>query len=203
MTRTYRRMIALFTALLLVLGLSAPGVRTASAADGSLGGMTGFTVDGNTATFTAGEAKVRVIFYAKDVFRIWAAPDGHFTDPNDDPADPNAADMVVKHDYPGVRPRVSRTSTGVRLATDAVVLTVGEDPMLFAARRPDGTPVFAETAPLSWSDSATTQTLSTRPGEQFFGGGEQNGGFVHTGRTIQVANDFDWDEGGHPNSQPF
>ncbi|WP_329236347.1 NEW3 domain-containing protein [Actinoallomurus sp. NBC_01490] len=196
-------MITLFTALLLVLGLSAPEVRTASAAGGALGRMTGFTVDGNTVTFTSGEAKVRVIFYADDVFRIWAAPDGHFTDPNDDPANPNAADMVVKHDYPGVNPRVSRTGSGVRLATGAVVLTVGRDPMLFAARRPDGTPVFAETAPLSWSDTATTQTLSTRPGEQFFGGGEQNGGFVHTGRTIQVANDFDWDEGGHPNSQPF
>lgn len=200
---TWRRVITVFAALLVVLGLSAPGLRTASAADGALGTMTGYTVDGNTVTFTAGEAKVRVIFYADDVFRIWVAPDGNFTDPNDDPANPNAADMVVKHDYPGVRPRVSRTGSAVRLATGAVVLSVGEDPMLFTARRPDGTPVFAETAPLSWSDAATTQTLSARPGEQFFGGGEQNGGFVHTGQTIQVANNTDWNEGGYPNSQPF
>src|SRR2546430_13417231 len=42
---------------------------------------------------------VQIVFYADDVFRIWLAPDGNFTDPANSPPERDgapAADVVVK-----------------------------------------------------------------------------------------------------------
>jgi hypothetical protein len=51
------------------------------AAAGTIGNITGFTGSGATYTITAGTAKVRVAFARADIFRLWLAPDGTFTDP--------------------------------------------------------------------------------------------------------------------------
>ncbi len=63
--------------------------------------------------------------------------------------------------------------------------------------------MWEESAPLSWDDRSTTQTLARGGNEQYYGAGEQNGSFSHRGTTVQVGVDYNWDEGGHPNSVPF
>ncbi|MDQ1492465.1 MAG: hypothetical protein QOJ23_4979, partial [Actinomycetota bacterium] len=111
-----RRSVALLVAL--ACGLPLLATVTARAGDApavrpggvSPGPVTGFTVRGNTVDLLALTMRVQIVFYTDDVFRIWMAPDGAFTDPANAPPDRDgapAADVVVKHDYPGVSPRVT------------------------------------------------------------------------------------------------
>ncbi|MQA25924.1 MAG: DUF5110 domain-containing protein [Micromonosporaceae bacterium] len=191
-----------------VLGPGAPSAAARAAALGetTLGDVTGFTADGATYTFEAGDAKVRVIFQRDDVFRIWLAPDGTFTDPaNDDPSDPTApaADIVVKDDY--ARPQTNHTDDADKyeLRTSKVILRAYKSPLTFSLHRPDGSLIWAETQPLSWTDTTAAQHFTRKAGEQFLGGGMQNGRFSHRGQTIKIERNFNWEDGGHPNASPY
>ena len=63
--------------------------------------------------------------------------------------------------------------------------------------------VMEEKEALSISNSATVQTLKKNNGENFYGGGTQNGRFVHTGETINIANESNWTDGGVASPNPF
>lgn len=56
---------------------------------------------------------------------------------------------------------------------------------------------------MSFGSDTTTQHLKPIAGEQFLGGGMQNGRVVHTGSTINISNNFNWADGGHPNAAPY
>lgn len=49
----------------------------------------------------------------------------------------------------------------------------------------------------------TIQVLVKREHENFYGGGTQNGRFVHTGKTIQIVNESAWMDGGVASPNPF
>ena len=49
----------------------------------------------------------------------------------------------------------------------------------------------------------TVQTLVRGEKENFYGGGTQNGRFVHTGKTIQIVNESAWMDGGVASPNPF
>ncbi|GGS31860.1 NPCBM/NEW2 domain-containing protein [Actinokineospora fastidiosa] len=167
--------------------------------------MTGFAVDGGTVTLRAGDAAVRVVFLKDDVFRLWLAPDGEFSDPaSTAPEDPDApaSTIVVKRDYP--TPEVTTEDKGdyYSLRTGKAEVRAYKDPLRFALHQ-GGRRIWAETAPLSWTDKSATQTLTRGATEQFVGGGMQNGRFSHRGQTIRITRDFDWDDGGNPNASPY
>src|SRR5215471_19082987 len=89
-------------ALALLAGALVYTAAPARAAATTLGDVTGFTAARSTYTLSAGAAKVRVVFLKDDVFRLWMAPDGNFTDPaNTPPTDPGgpASNIVTKTDY--------------------------------------------------------------------------------------------------------
>jgi alpha-glucosidase (family GH31 glycosyl hydrolase) len=196
-----------FALLLGALTALAPGASSTAAEPGRLGQVTGFEADGDTYTFASGDALVRVVFYDDDMFRIWLAPDGQFSDPaNDPPADPADpdADIVVKRDYAGADSRWSEQADAYELRTDDVVLRVGKNPMTFALYdADDGGTIWRETAPLSWDAAGVTQQLARGADEQFFGGGMQNGRFSHRDQTLAIERNYDWDDGGYPNASPF
>jgi alpha-glucosidase (family GH31 glycosyl hydrolase) len=136
------------------------------------------------------------------------APDGAFRDPANSPppgaAGAQAADVVVKHDYPGVRPEVSDAGAYYRLTTRSLALRVYKARLRFALYRPDDrTAIWEEVVGPIWDGREMTQVLSREPNEQFFGGGMQNGRFSHREQTIKVAVSYDWGDGGNPNSVPF
>jgi alpha-glucosidase len=194
------------TMALALTGLMVTTPPTASAATGEVGAVTGFSADGDTYTFRSGDAALRIAFEDDDLFRVQLAPDGTFTDPaNDDPADPDApdADIVVKRDYPGADTSYVETPDAYAIRTDEATLTVTKVPLTLHLASAAGVPLWDETTPLSWTDQGTTQTLEQRPQEQFFGGGMQNGRFSHRGETIDIARDYNWNDGGNPNAAPF
>ncbi len=197
--------IALAAVIAVLAGLLASTPATA-AAPGQLGNVTGFHADRATYTFDAGTAKVRVVFLKNDVFRIWLAPDGEFTDPaNTPPENPDdpSSNIVVKTDY-GTPPTTWRDrGPYYELQTSAVQVRAYKAPLRFSVHRPNGSTIFSETAPLSWTDDSATQELTRGATEQFLGGGMQNGRYSHRGQTIKVERNFNWEDGGNPNSSPY
>ncbi|MCT9093741.1 NPCBM/NEW2 domain-containing protein [Streptomyces sp. ASQP_92] len=190
-----------------VLGLLAvfagPGSARADVAtdpptDTSVGDVTGFeATSGSVFTLRAGAAEARVSFVTDDTFRIELAPDGDFTDPA-------GADIVLPQ---GTPPATRWKDRGDRyeLSTAKVTLRAFKSPLRFALSKADGTLLWSETNPLSWTKDTTTQTLSRGATEQFFGAGMQNGrgNTSHRDHTVQVGVDDNWNDGGHPNSVPF
>ncbi|KUJ70527.1 glycoside hydrolase [Streptomyces albus subsp. albus] len=186
--------------LALLAALVGPAAGTARAqrpkeAAETVGDITGFDADGATYTLTAGSAKARIGFVSTTAFRLELSPDGTFTDPV-------GGDIVLPQ---GTPPHTSWRDAGDRyeLSTSRVVLSAYKHPLRFALHRTDGTRLWEETQGISWTGKKTTQTLARGAREQFYGAGMQNGSFSHRGRTVQVGVDYDWDEGGHPNSVPF
>jgi alpha-glucosidase len=176
------------------------------AGDTSLGAVTAFAADASQYTLTAGTAKVRVVFVKDDVFRIWLAPDGTFTDPaNTPPTDPTApaSNIIAKTDYPKPTTAWKDQGSYYSLKTAAIEVRANKSPLRFSLYRANGQQVWSETAPLSWNDNSASQSLSRGANEQFFGGGMQNGRFSHRDQTITVARDFNWEDGGNPNASPY
>ncbi|MGW8564875.1 TIM-barrel domain-containing protein [Isoptericola sp. NPDC055881] len=215
---------AAFTALVLVPGLALAVPATASATAGtapteaapavagtSLADVTALERDGDTYTFAAGttaggEARLRVSFLDPGALRVWLAPDGKFTDPaNDTPSDPAApaAKIVVGQLDGDAATTVTEDDAAYRITTTQATLTVTKSPLTLALADADGRRLWAETAPLAWGPSGTTQSLTRGATEQFFGGGMQNGRFSHRDETITISRDYDWDDGGNPNASPF
>ncbi len=63
--------------------------------------------------------------------------------------------------------------------------------------------VMQEKEPLILSPSGTAQKLVSNEGEDFYGGGTQNGRFVHTGESISISNTNNWTDGGVASPNPF
>ena len=150
--------------------------------------------------FTTGAMRFRVEFFASDVFRIQAAPDGAFADPLNDPT----AAQILVDDLPVCRERVDCEITPEKIVwrTAALVLSMDKATGAFALSRADGTPIFAETKPLAFADGTVTQTLSTGDDEFYYGGGQQNGHFSHKGTKIEISANG-WNENDRPNPAPF
>lgn len=163
----------------------------------TVGDVTGFRAEGPVYRLSAGPAEARVSFVSEETFRIELAPDGRFTDPTGD-------DIVLPQ---GKAPRTRWKDRGDRyeLSTDEVTLRAYKKPLRFALHRADGSRVWSEAKGLSWTGDTTVQTLARGAGEQFYGAGMQNGrgNTSHRDKTVQVAVDYNWNDGGHPNSVPF
>jgi alpha-glucosidase (family GH31 glycosyl hydrolase) len=189
-----------------VLVNGGPATAQTAAGDTTLGDVTGFSADKATYTLSAGAAKVRVVFLKDDVFRLWLAPDGNFSDPaGTPPTDPNApaSTIVTKTDYGTPQTAWRDRGSYYSLTTGKVEVRAQKSPLKFSLYRTNGQLVWAETTPLSWNDTSTTQTLGRGPNEQFFGGGMQNGRFSHRDQTIKISADFNWEDGGNPNASPY
>jgi alpha-glucosidase len=162
-----------------------------------VGNLTGFSANNGVYEFTAGESKGKAEFTAPDQLRLRFAPDGVFTDP--------AGTKIVRTTPPTLRSTRSwDAGTYYAVASDKAVLRIYKTPLRFALYKSDNsTPIFEEDKGLRWTQGGLRQSLKRGATEQFFGGGEQNGAFSHRGKLINVANSFNWNEGGYNNSQPF
>lgn len=180
--------------------LSGPGsaqADPAAPAESTVGGLTGFSADGSVYHLRAGAAEARVSFVSAETFRIELAPDGTFSDP--------AGDAMVLPQGSPPRTRWKERSDRYDLSTGDITLRAYKSPLRFALYRADGSRVWSEAKGLSWDGEKTTQTLARGGDEQFYGAGMQNGrgNTSHRGQTVEVGVDYNWDDGGHPNSVPF
>jgi len=149
-----------------------------------------------------GATKIRVIFYKDDIFRVWVAPKGDFTEPQDP--------KVVVYNEAGIAPQpgLSDQETYYKIETAECVLRINKNPCTFALYRKDNaTPVFEEQSPLDIGTSAATQTLKLLKNDYFYGCGMYNGHFCHNGNTVPIklapVSLAAYDIGANPNPAPF
>ena len=162
-----------------------------------VGNITGFEVDTNAALITCGQSKVKVIFYKDDMFRIWLAPSGSFSNPATD-------NIVVSYDYPSFDISWSDSSSFYVLGTSKIYLKAFKNPLRFELyESATNKPIWKESQGLDYG-VRTFQYLKSSPGEYFYGGGMQNGYFSHKGTTIKISKETqNWDDGAVPNPVPF
>ena len=145
--------------------------------------------------FVSGYSKVKLIFYRDDIFRVWLAPDGEYTNP--------AGDEIVV-DYGIHNPKVSMGNAGdyYKFSTRECVVRVYKNPLRFALYDKTNTKaLFEEAEPLTFG-LKTSQTLRRSGDEDFYGGGMQQGNFSHRGKEIDIAV-TGWDEDQASNPVPF
>jgi alpha-glucosidase (family GH31 glycosyl hydrolase) len=162
-----------------------------------IGNITNLDVEENTAEITCGTAKVRVIFYKDDMFRIWLAPNGTFYNPAGD-------HIVVSYDFPVFDIGWSDEGDYYLLTTDQLALRAYKTPLRFSLYESDNqTLVWNEYQGLDYG-TRTFQYLEPFDDEYFYGGGMQNGYFSHKGTKIKISKEIqNWDDGAVPNPVPF
>ncbi|WP_230108697.1 NPCBM/NEW2 domain-containing protein [Microbacterium foliorum] len=168
--------------------------------------MTTVTEEGAGALLrTDSGGALRVSFLDARTVRVEAVADGVFTDPANTPEgdETRTSDIVVGSDSFTAPEVTVDDGTVIRISTDEVTLEVTKADGLMTMLRHDGSVVWSESSPLSFGTTSTTQHLAEREGEQFLGGGMQNGRSIHTGETVNISKNFDWDDNGHPNAVPY
>jgi alpha-glucosidase (family GH31 glycosyl hydrolase) len=152
-------------------------------------GTTGFT-------FSSGISKVKVQFYRDDIFRIWLAPDGNFTNPAEE-------DIVIGK--PTLQTTIASTDKGdyILLQSKQCAVRAYKKPMRFAMYNAANTQmIWEEVQPIVFGQK-TVQTLSSKSDEYYYGCGMQNGYFSHRNTTMLIEKGNGWDDGGRANPAPF
>ena len=162
----------------------------------SVGNITGFKASGNHFSINCDHAHFRVQILRDDIFRIWMAYDGDFTNPAGD-------EIVIHTPTDTVNADWSDQESYYLIKTPLFALRAYKQPLHFSLYRGDNkTLVWEETRGITYGKE-TIQYLKRGVREQFFGGGMQNGRFSHRGKTIKLDIDYNWKDGGNPNPATF
>lgn len=167
-----------------------------NAKESKIGNLTDFKSNGNEFDLTSGFSAFKVIFYTDDIFRIWMASDGEFTNPAGN-------DIVL--DYNIKNPEVKAKDLGsyYQIKSKTCVVRVYKQPLRFAMYDlSDTKAIWEEAEPISFG-ARTRQTMKRHANEYFYGGGMQNGYFSHRDKDILIEKGGGWDDGGRANPAPF
>ena len=182
---------------------------TVQAADGFAGTLSkvdSVDADGNVVeiSFNDGAVKGRITFLENGVFRYNVDPSGEFSeyakvrggypDTGKIQAQPDDSDRYTKPTA-----KVSDDADKFTITNEAgdTVIEFDKDTAIMTVKTGE-TVVMEEAAPLNIGSTSTTQTLvkhgttnyNSGLREEYFGGGTQNGRFVHTDEVINIANDM-------------
>lgn len=162
----------------------------------SLGDVTGFKTTANDVTFSCNNAQLKVIFYRDDIFRMWMAYDGEFTNPTGN-------DIVINAPIKPVSLQWSDEGGYFLMKTPKLALRAFKSPLRFALYKADNsTVIWEETKGMTYGEQ-TVQYVKRADDEYYYGGGQQNGRFSHRGKKIKMNIDYNWEDGGNPNPAPF
>ena len=196
--RSWVRGSAVIATAALSLALAAP----AQAAP--LTGVKSAQADKNvvTVTFTDGSKDVqgKITLLEDGIFRYNVDPSGAF----DPYAKPKSESHTAKiQAQPDTSEKYSRPNASVKDENGKFVISSQggktsielDKATAKMTVKNGGQVVMEESAPLDLG-ATTVQTLKKHEGEDFFGGGTQNGRFIHTGNSIHIANESNWVDGG-------
>lgn len=153
-----------------------------------------------------GDVKGRITFLDDGIFRYNVDPAGVFSPY----AQPRSSAHVARiQAQPDTSKKYTHPEASVTEKDGAFVITSGDTTISLDRKtakmtiRSGGKVVMEEQSPLDLDRAGTTQTLVKHEGENFFGGGTQNGRFIHTGNSIHIANESSWTDGGVASPNPF
>ena len=142
----------------------------------------------------------------KIIFRYDVSTDGAFPEyaaPRDE------AHTAKIQQYPDEADAYTKPEAEILEDTSSVTVQCGRTRIMFDKEKALMTvyagerKVMEEAKPLEFTSEETVQTLLRGENEHFYGGGTQNGRFVHTGRKIQIVNESAWMDGGVATPNPF
>lgn len=172
----------------------------------TLGSIEKVTKDGSDVTFTTSTGGIiKISFLDADTVRVQADPTGKLTDPantDEGDAEKTANIIVGLSEFKGAKPSVRNGDVTV-LTTKGLRLEIDKATTRMSLKNAKGDILWQERSPLSFGSKSTTQHLESQVGEEFLGGGMQNGRSVHTGGLINISRSYDWDDEGNPNAVPY
>lgn len=153
-----------------------------------------------------GDIKGKLTFLDDGIFRYNVDPSGEFAKY----ATPRQGTHVGRiQQYPDESENYSHPEAAVTEADGNITITSGgvsvvfdKDTALMSIKKGNKT-VMEEKEPLILEEGRNVQTLKKRDGENFYGGGMQNGRFVHTGESINIVNEGKWVDGNVTSPNPF
>lgn len=160
-----------------------------------LGNLTSWQKINHGIQLSCGITQLKVLFYKDDIFRIWLAPDGNFTNPAENEI---VIDSVFQ--YPPLN--ISEDEKNIFISSSSCKIKIQKSPVLFSVYNASNKIIFSERSPLEFG-SVTTQKLNRGATEYFYGGGMQNGYFSHRDSIIKIEKGNGWDAGGRANPVPF
>ena len=177
---------------------------------GSLKSVEAATVDSGkdyvvNVTFNDG-VQGKITFLEDGIFRYNVDPSGEFSEY----ATPRSKDHTAKIPaQPDTSSSYAHPKATVKDAGDAFEITSGDTTVVLdkatakLSIKSGEKTVMREKQALTLTDNATTQTVEKESGESFFGGGTQNGRFIHTGQSIDIVNNNTYVDGGVSSPNPF
>ena len=150
--------------------------------------------------------KGKIIFLEESIFRYDVSTDGAFPEyaaPRDE------AHTAKIQQYPDEADAYTKPEAEILEDTSSVTVQCGRTRIVFDKAKALMTvyagerKVMEEAKSLEFTSEETVQTLLRGENEHFYGGGTQNGRFVHTGRKIQIVNESAWMDGGVASPNPF
>ena len=200
----FKKLVSIGLSLMMMLGVTgyAP-VSVQAADDGHLGSVTSVEVDADDknivwVTFDNGY-QGKITFLDNDIFRYNVDPSGRFNEyAQVYNGYPNTAKIQQYPDSSDAysHPEASVQQNGNSYEIKAGNVTISFDEAARMSIKAGDKTVMEEKESLDFQGSRTVQTLvkhdatnynSSLP-ENYFGGGTQNGRFVHTGNVINISN---------------
>ena len=163
-----------------------------------------------TVAYENGE-KAQITFLENNLFRFDMEPDGK-SDSFKDYATPNNSEETGRiiqqkddsSEYNKPSPTVEETDGYITISTDSVRLEIDKaTSMMKLLNAKTKEVIWEESAPIQYKSGSTIQTLKKQGNENFYGGGTQNGRFVHTGQAINIVNENGWTDGKVSSPNPF
>tara|TARA_B110000208_G_scaffold47741_1_gene63190 strand:- start:1447 stop:4764 length:3318 start_codon:yes stop_codon:yes gene_type:complete len=148
---------------------------------------------------TSDNELVAIELIKNDVVRVWAGVNEQLID-----AKNNKAKIVLPYQLGNVDYKLSDHDSYHLLQTSQLALRIYKNPLKFEAYKSDNKSlIWRELKPIDLSTKRSYQTLSTKPAEHFFGGGQQNGQFEFKGKTLEISYSGGWEEFDRPSPSPF
>ncbi len=161
-----------------------------------LGNITDFKANQYEYLISCHQAQLKVQLLRNNLFRIWMAYDGDFTNPAGN-------DVIISTPSGKIEKSWSDEGNYYLIKTPELALRAYKNPMKFALYKGDNVTLVWEEAKGITYGKQTVQYLKRGETEQFFGGGMQNGRFSHRGKTIKMTIDYNWEDDGNPNPATF
>lgn len=173
----------------------------------TLGSVTEVTVQGNVVkiTYSNGQ-KGQIKFLEDDIFRFTVDPNGDFYEYAKPSQGYPEAKIQQQPDssaeYTKPTPQLSKENDKYVLTTGKAILEIDKATSKLTLKDKNSKVLFTEVSPLSVG-TRTYQTLSKAENEHYFGGGTQNGRYIHTNKSIAIKNTNNWVDGGVASPNPF
>lgn len=211
MKKTCSKILSLvLTAAVLATGLpQIPAMEAQAASTDALAVADSAKATGNVVevSFNGGELKGKITFLEDGIFRYNVDPSGEFSEYAAKVYGEDVQPAKIPQ-YPDSSDNYSHPAATVSEADGSIVITSGNTKIKFEKATAkmsvefNGKTVMEESKALVFGDQPT-QSLVKHDGENFFGGGTQNGRFIHTGEEIKVECQSRWLDGDVSSPSPF